>query len=349
MADIETPTPVVDLDRVDRNLRTMQDYCDRHGIALRPHIKTHKIPAFAQRQLALGAQGITCQKLTEAEIMADAGIDDILISYPLVGQGKAARLAALAPRCRMTVAVDNPLALATAADAARISGATIAVYVEFDSGMERTGVVSVAEALALAQQLQSCEGLAFAGLMTYPASQKTVGFVAEAKKHFADAGLDIPRISGGGTPKAFHTHELGCIDELRVGTYIYNDRATIGSGAVSLEDCALHVLATVISRPTPERAVIDCGSKTLTSDPAGSGITGFGAIIGYPDAIITRISEEHGVVDLSACAERPTFGDRLTIVPNHVCPVANLHDRITLARGDNVVGELAVSARGMTR
>ncbi|TNB46903.1 D-TA family PLP-dependent enzyme [Martelella lutilitoris] len=346
--DLDTPVPVADLAIVDANLKRMQDYCDEHGIALRPHIKTHKIVRLAERQLALGAKGITCQKLGEAEVMADAGIEDILISYPLIGPIKAKRLAALAKRAKMSVAVDSDVALETVASAAEMADAPIGVLVEFDSGLGRTGVVTVDEALALAQKVSETPHLSFDGLMTYPASEASVAFVKQARDAFAAAGLTIPKVSGGGTPNAFRTHEFGVIDELRVGTYIYNDRMMMGVGHAALEDCAFDVLVTVVSRPTPDRAIIDAGTKSLTSDPAGKGGPGHGLIREYPDAVIERLTEEHGMVDLSASAKKPEIGERLRVVPNHVCPVSNLHDSIVVVE-DGSVSEWRVDARGLTR
>tara|TARA_B100001778_G_scaffold200484_1_gene165535 strand:+ start:645 stop:1691 length:1047 start_codon:yes stop_codon:yes gene_type:complete len=344
--DLETPAPLVNLAIVDANLKRMQDYCDSHGIRLRPHIKTHKSIAMAKRQLALGGRGITCQKLGEAEVMADAGIDDILISYPLIG--KAKRLAALAARVRMTVAIDSEQALATAAEAAAIAGCPIDVLVEFDSGAKRTGVVRVEDALALARKVAETPNLTFAGLMTYPANENTVAFVNAARAAFDDAGIAIPMVSGGGTPDAFSVHTLGVIDELRVGTYIYNDRMMIGAGHAGLADCAFDVIATVVSRPEENRAIIDAGSKTLTSDPAGKGGSGHGLIRAYPDAVIDRLSEEHGMVDLTHSAAKPEIGEKLRIVPNHVCPVTNLHDAIWV-EADGEISEWPVDARGLTR
>jgi len=348
--DIETPRPVIDLDRVERNLVAMQAYCDAHGLRLRPHIKTHKMVAMARRQLALGAVGVTCQKLGEAEVMADAGIEDILISYPLVGDAKMRRLAALAGRSvKLTVAVDNAVARETVAQAADLASRTIGVYVEFDSGFARTGVRSAPEALELAGRIVEHPKLVFAGLMTHPASVAAVGFVHEARKLFAAAGIAIPLVSGGGTPGALRAHELGVLDELRVGTYIYNDRATVLAGAASLEDCALLVYVTVVSRPSDDLAIIDAGSKTLTSDGAGPNAVGYGLILEYPDAIIMRLSEEHGMVNLAGSLARPAVGDQLRIVPNHVCPVSNLHDSVTVERHGVVIGDWPVDARGMTR
>ena len=345
---LETPVPVIDLDRMERNLARMQAYCDRHGLRLRPHVKTHKLPHLARRQMELGAVGITCQKLGEAEVMADAGLADILVSYPLIGPAKALRLAALARRVRMQVAADNPMALETAAEAARAARAPVGVLIEFDSGNKRTGVTSVDEALELARAALAA-GLRFDGLMTYPSSAATATFAAAAKSAFAAAGIPIPHVSGGGTPGGWHAHEIEGVTEVRVGTYIYQDRATVGAGAAALEDCALELLATVVSRPTPDRAVIDAGSKSLSSDLVAPEFgAGYGLLPDYPDAVIERLSEEHGMVDLSACRGKPALGERVRILPNHVCVVSNLHDRVVASRGGEVVEVWPVAARGRT-
>jgi D-serine deaminase-like pyridoxal phosphate-dependent protein len=343
---LETPVPVIDLDVVGRNLSRMQAYADSHGLALRPHIKTHKLPRFAQAQVQLGAVGITCQKLGEAEVMADAGLDDILISYPLIGPDKARRLAALARRATMRAAIDNPLALETVALAGQEASRPIGVLVEFDSGMKRTGVTSVQEALALIAQVKAADGLRFDGLMTYPSSAATAEFVRAVK----EAGVALPMVSGGGTPRAAHAHEIEGVTEMRVGTYIYNDRTLVELGAAGLGDCALHVHATVISRPTESRAILDCGSKTLSSDliPRGAS-AGYGLLIDYPDAVIERLSEEHGMVDLSGCAVKPALGERVRILPNHVCVVTNLHNEVVVSRNGLVEDIWPVAARGLTR
>lgn len=350
ISDLETPVPVIDLDRVEHNLAKMQAYCDRYGLRLRPHIKTHKIPGFARQQLALGAGGITCQKLGEAEVMADAGLDDIFISYPLIGTAKAARLAELSRRAKMRVGIDNALALETVGEAARASNHAIGVLVEFDSGNKRTGVTTVSEALELAKKIQATPGLRFDGLMTYPSTAATVTFVAQAQRAFAQEGIPIAVVSGGGTPNAWAAHEIEGLTEVRVGTYIYHDRATVGAGAATLDECAFHLHVTVISRPTENRAVIDAGSKSLSSDGIDPAFgAGYGLILGYEDAVIERLNEEHGIVDLSRCAAKPVVGERLRIVPNHVCVVSNLHDEVAVSRGGELVGVWPVAARGKTR
>lgn len=345
-AVLDTPVPVIDLTIVERNLERMQAYADAHGLKLRPHIKTHKLPVFAQRQVALGAVGITCQKLGEAEIMADAGLSDILISYPIIGAAKGARLAALARRARISVALDNPLSLETVALAAAEAGAAIGVLVEFDSGMKRTGVTSVAEALTLIKAVKGHPSLRFDGLMTYPLGPDTASFIAAVK----EAGVTLPIVSAGGTPTYAQAHTVAGVTELRVGTYIYNDMMMVDAGAAQLSDCALTVHATVISRPEDGRAVLDCGSKTLSSDlRRGGREAGYGFLPDYPDAVIDRLSEEHGMVDLSRSTARPALGERVRIIPNHVCVVTNLHESVVVTRGGQVEGVWTIPARGLSR
>jgi D-serine deaminase-like pyridoxal phosphate-dependent protein len=348
LSELETPVLTADLDAIERNVSRMQAYCDEHGLELRPHIKTHKLPELARLQLDAGAIGITCQKLGEAEVMADAGIEDILLSFPLIGEAKAERLAALAGRVKMTVVGDSAVVAEGLSPVLARHGVEVDFLVECDTGLGRTGVQSPEEAAELAELVEGLEGLRFAGLMTYPSLPETAAWLQAARKAVEARGLSVERISGGGTPTAERTHELGVIDELRVGTYIYGDRASIVNGSVPLESCALRVVATVVSRPTRERAIIDAGSKTLTSDPA-LGATGHGLLVEFPEAEVYALNEEHGYVDVSRCDPAPAIGDRVTIVPNHACTTANMHDEIVMHRGGEVVETLPTAARGKVR
>ncbi len=348
LAELETPVLTADLDAIERNISRMQAYCDEHGVELRPHIKTHKLPELARLQLEAGAVGITCQKLGEAEVMADAGVEDILLSFPLVGSAKAERLAALAGRVKMTVVGDSAAVAEGLSPVLARQGVEVDFLVECDTGLGRTGVQSPEEAAALAELVDGLEGLRFAGLMTYPSLPETAPWLLAAREAVEARGLSVERVSGGGTPTAERTHELGVVDELRVGTYIYGDRACIANGSVPLDDCALRVVATVVSRPTRERAIIDAGSKTLTSDLAVDA-TGLGLLVEYPDAEVYALNEEHGYVDVSRCEPAPEIGDRVTIVPNHACTTANMHDEIVLHRGGEVVETLPTAARGKVR
>jgi D-serine deaminase-like pyridoxal phosphate-dependent protein len=348
LSELETPVLTADLDAIERNISRMQAYCDEHGVELRPHIKTHKLPELARLQLEAGAVGITCQKLGEAEVMADAGIEDILLSFPLVGSAKAERLAALAGRVKMTVVGDSAAVAEGLSPVLARQGVEVDFLVECDTGLGRTGVQSPEEAAALAELVDGLEGLRFAGLMTYPSLPETAPWLLAAREAIEARGLSVERVSGGGTPTAERTHELGVVDELRVGTYIYGDRACIANGSVPLDDCALRVVATVVSRPTRERAIVDAGSKTLTSDLAVDA-TGLGLLVEYPDAEVYALNEEHGYVDVSRCEPAPEIGDRVTIVPNHACTTANMHDEIVLHRGGEVVETLPTAARGKVR
>jgi D-serine deaminase-like pyridoxal phosphate-dependent protein len=340
-----TPCAVIDMDRVERNIARIQAACDAAGVANRPHIKTHKSPMLAQMQIAAGAKGITCQKIGEAEVMADAGIDDILISYNLLGEEKMARLAALQAQANMTVAADNAIVVADLPKAAAISGRTLNVVVECDTGRKRAGVETPAEAIALAREIAASKGLNFAGFMLYPTE---TGWV-EAQKFFDEAhGLDAAMVSTGGSPNLKNLGKLKGATEHRPGTYIYNDRMQVAAGVASWDDCALNIYSTVVSRAAPDRGILDAGSKTLTSD-TGGGLDGHGLILEHPEARIARFAEEHGFLDLARSNTRPNVGDVVRIVPNHVCVVVNMMDEVVMVRGDQIVGTLPVAARGKLR
>jgi D-serine deaminase-like pyridoxal phosphate-dependent protein len=347
---LDTPALTVDLDAVERNVRRMQDYCDEHGFALRPHVKTHKLPVLAQKQVAAGAVGIACQKLGEAEVMASAGLDDILVTFPLVGPVKAERLARLAGELTVGVAADSAEAARSLSEALSRHGATAEFLVECDTGFRRTGVQSPAEAAELARLVDSLPGLRFGGLMTYPTLDESGPWLREARAEIERAGLAVERVSSGGTPTAFRTHEIGGVTEIRVGTYVYGDRACIANGTVALADCALRVHATVVSRPTRDRAILDAGSKGLSSDRAAGADDGtFGLVVEYPDARIYALSEEHGHVDVGACSRPPEIGETVTIVPNHACGTTNMYDEVVAHRDGAVVDTWPIAARGRLR
>jgi D-serine deaminase-like pyridoxal phosphate-dependent protein len=350
VSTLDTPVATVDLDAVERNIARMQTYCDSHSLAFRPHVKTHKLPAIAHMQLEAGASGITCQKLGEAEVMQAAGIHDILLSFPLVGARKADRLAALAGEGTISVVGDSDVVAVGLSTALEAAGAEVGFLVECDTGFERTGVQTPDAAASLAELVASLPGLRFDGLMTYPTLPGTGPWLREAIAAIKERGLTVSTVSAGGTPGFFASHEVPEITEVRAGTYVYGDRSCIANASIPLEDCALRIRATVASRPTADRGILDCGSKTLTNDPAeGAPFSDHGLIVEYPEARIYALSEEHGHVDFSACDARPSVGDVLTIVPNHACGCTNLHDEVVVHRTGRIVGVWPVAARGKLR
>jgi D-serine deaminase-like pyridoxal phosphate-dependent protein len=347
-ATLETPVLTIDLDRVEQNIASMQSYCDAHRLAFRPHVKTHKLPEIARMQLDAGAVGITCQKLGEAEVMVDAGFDDVLVTFPLVGPQKAQRLAALADRVTMTVVGDSAVVAQGLSDVLAREGLEVDFLVDCDTGFARTGVQTPEAAADLAELVAGLDGLRFAGLMTYPTRSESGPWLREARVAIEGRGLRVEKVSGGGTPTARTTHEIGEVTEVRAGTYVYGDRACIANGSVPLEDCALRILATVVSAPTRDRAILDAGSKTLTYDPA-EGVSGYGLLVEYPEAEVFRLNEEHGYVDVSHCDPPPGVGETVTIVPNHACGTTNMHDEVVVHRAGEVVATWQVAARGKVR
>lgn len=344
---IDTPAVLVDLNIAEANVRAFQDYCDSHGLQLRPHIKTHKLPRLAEYQIEQGAIGITCQKITEAEAMIAGGdMRDILITYNILGQDKVARLRALSERVRLSVVADNAAVVEGLSAGFADAKTPLAVLVECNTGADRCGVETPAEALELASAINAAPGLRFAGLMTYPptggATQVTT-WLAEAKDLIEATDLTVEVISSGGSPDIWRAHQMPLATEYRIGTYIYNDRSLVTRGTCDWDDCALTVLATVVSAPSKTRAIIDAGSKVLTSDLLG--LDGFGHVLGHPDLKIDQLSEEHGRIT----SDQPTglrVGDQLRIVPNHACVVSNMLDHVTLMRGDEIIGAEPVAARG---
>lgn len=344
--DLDTPAVILDLDKVEANLRRAQAYADRHGLKLRPHIKTHKIPLFARRQVELGAVGITCQKLGEAEVMADHGLRDILLTFNLVGPAKMRRLVALARRVRLMVTLDNAVVAGELDEAMRQAGQVLPVLIECDTGGDRCGVQTPEEALSLARIVAHLGGLRLEGLMTYPAkgqTDETAAWLEAARAELARAGFGPPVISTGGTPDLYRAHRVACATEHRPGTYIYSDRSQVPA-AGELADCALRVVTTVVSRPTEDRAILDAGSKTLSSDTLG--LQGFGHVVEYPELAIAALSEEHGHVDCRHAQAKPRIGERVTVIPNHACVVSNLHDVVYAVRGERIERQLRIEARG---
>lgn len=346
IADIDTPAVLIDVDRARANIARAQAHAMAHGLRLRPHIKTHKLPFWARAQLDAGAVGITCQKIGEAEVMADAGITDIFLPYNILGAAKLARLKALHDRITLSVTADSAATVAGLAATFTDPSHPLPVLVECDTGMARCGVQSPAEAVALAERIAAAPGLRFGGLMTYPPAGKpheAIAILRATRDALAARGLGCAVISSGGTPDIWAADAEGLVTEYRPGTYIYMDGSLVARGAATPDDCALTVLATVVSHPTAGRAIIDAGSKALSSDTLG--LTGFGSVVGHPGTLVTGLSEEHGTLTL-ADSDRLAVGDRVRILPNHACVVTNLFDNVHLISGDAVVDVLPVAARG---
>jgi D-serine deaminase-like pyridoxal phosphate-dependent protein len=348
---LETPALVVDVARMERNLDRAAAYAREHGIALRPHIKTHKSPVLAREQLARGAVGLNCVTVPS----------DLLVMYPPVGAARAKRLAALAGRVRLSVALDSLAAAREMSRAATAAGSTVHVLVELDAGMHRVGVPDFAAAVNLGRQVESLPGLRLSGAAFYPGHVREhvsrhgphlaalAKFVAALRDEFAAARLPLEVLSAGSTPMIWETHLVPGVTEMRPGTYIFNDRTTAEIGACTLDDCALTVLATVVSTAVPGQAVIDAGSKALGREPIRGGAAdggGFGCLLDRPDVVVKSMSEEHGVLDLAASDWRPSVGDRVRVVPNHVCIVVHLADLVYGLRGDSAVTSWPVAARG---
>jgi D-serine deaminase-like pyridoxal phosphate-dependent protein len=360
--DLPTPALVIDAAIVERNLARMAEYCRAHGVALRPHAKTHKSLHMARRQVAHGAIGLTVAKVGEAQTMSQAA-RDVLVAYPALDWARTARLAELAGTVAVHVAIDSAFAADALDAAARARGTTIGVLVDMDVGFHRTGVQGPQAAAQLARHVASRRHLRFDGLMIYPghigvprgeapAQLKQVAAITEqAVAQLRDAGLPPPRIvSGGSTPTAMLTHLVPQCTEIRPGTYIYNDWNTASAGYCALDDCAARVMCTVVSDAVPGKIVIDAGSKTLTSDRLMTDPQqgGFGHVVGFPEARIVRLTEEHGEIDITRCPAPPKLGQRVWIIPNHICPCVNLQDRAWLKHGDEVELEpLPIDARGM--
>ncbi len=344
--DIETPAFIVNEARVLQNISKIQAHCDAEGLGLRPHIKTHKTVRFAKAQVQAGATGINCQKIGEAEVMADGGLDDILITFNILGASKLRRLRALAERITLRVVADNATVVDGLSKAFADADRSLRVLVECDTGAARCGVQSPEDAVALAEVIDNSPGLVFEGLLTYPATggqADVVDFMTTAKSALADRGIACPTVSSGGSPDMWQAETGGVITEYRIGTYVDNDRSLVARGTCTWDDCAGQVLATVVSRPTDTRAVMDAGSKALTSDLLG--LEGHGHVMGHPGASIIGLSEEHGVMEVPNDS-RLAVGDRILIVPNHVCVVANMFDNAWLQTEAGECEKLRTDARG---
>ncbi len=360
VADIDTPALLVDLDVMERNLRRAADYAGKHGLRLRPHTKTHKSPRIGRRQLELGAAGLTVAKVGEAEVMLDAAPADMLVAYPVIGRAKLQRLMAIARRARVTVALDSMAAAQQLSEAAQAAGVQVGVLAETDVGLGRVGVSPGAELLDLARGIKRLASLSFEGIAFYPGHIKDHGaagrealvalggLIQSILADFRREGIQARIVSGGSTPTLYHSHELAGLNEIRPGTYVYNDWNTVASGACTPDECAATLLVTVVSTARPGQIIVDGGSKTFSSDRlTGSGAEStFGHVVEAPEALFHKMNEEHGYVDVSECGRKFEIGERLRIIPNHICVAVNLHERVYGIRDGEVEEVWEVAGRG---
>jgi D-serine deaminase-like pyridoxal phosphate-dependent protein len=360
--DIDTPALLVDLEAMERNLRRVADYTRKHGLRLRPHTKTHKSPRIGRRQLDLGAAGLTVAKVGEAEVMLEAGPADLLVAYPVIGRAKLERLMAVARRARVTVSLDSMFAaqqLSEAAQAAGVHIAKIGVLAETDVGLGRVGVSPGTELLDLARGIERLAGLSFEGIAFYPGHIKDNGasgrealnalggLIQSILADFHREGIEARIVSGGSTPSLYYSHELAGLNEIRPGTYVYNDWNTVASGACTPDECAAVLLVTVVSTARSGQIIVDGGSKTFSSDRlTGSAESSFGHVVEAPAAVFHKMNEEHGYVDVTRCGRKFEIGERLRIIPNHICVAVNLHERVYGIRNEEVEEVWEVAGRG---
>jgi D-serine deaminase-like pyridoxal phosphate-dependent protein len=369
LGDLPTPAVLIEQSRVERNLDRMQAAARARGLRLRPHAKTHKSVTLARLQIGRGAVGICCAKLGEAEVFADAGIEDIRVPYPL-NPANAERVLALLDRTHLSFIVDHLDVARGWSRAIHGAGRTVDVLVKVDVGFHRCGIdPDAAGAKEFVVRVADMPGLRFRGLLSHAGhgygatSEAEVEAVAATEARVlrdlaalvGGDGVLVEEISVGATPTARYSLRQPGITELRPGNYIYYDRTQVGLGAAAWSDCALTVLARVVSRPAADRIVLDCGSKTLTNDLARAfgSAPGYGAVLQSLDAdtpdeglLVERLSEEHAVVKALGGESPLQPGDLVRVVPNHSCVVSNLMDAVWVVDGADVVDQLEVSARG---
>lgn len=358
---LRTPSVLIDKARAIRNLDRMQAEANARGIRLRPHTKTHKSPVIARWQIELGAVGICCAKLGEAEVFADAGFADIRLPYP-INPANADRVIALLDRTQLSFIVDHPAVARQWSEAMTKAGRTVDILIKVDVGFHRCGIdPDSRDALNLIRDIAALPGLRLKGLLSHAgqayhahsddelqtmarAEAQTMGDLAQRCRKM---GVPIEEVSAGATPPARFSMQQSAFTEYRPGNYVYFDRTQVTLGAATMDDCALNVLATVVSKPSRDRIVFDSGSKTLTNDGARgfAPAPGFGVVVGHDNLLIERLSEEHATVRVQDGATALEPGDRVRIIPNHSCVVSNLVDQAWLVDGESAE-PLPISARG---
>ena len=347
---------------MQKNILEMAGVARLSGVALRPHVKTHKVPAIARKQVEAGAVGITVAKVSEAEVMAGGGLADIFVAYPLVTEEKIRRAIALSRRIRLIIGVDSLEGARRVSAVAGTEEHVLEVRLEVDTGLRRTGV-PYETAVELASRVHSLDNVELTGIYTYRgavldgsptldlegAGLQEGGLMVSVADRIRSRGISVRDVSLGSTPTARHAAGVAGVTEIRPGTYVFYDRMQARMGACSPGDCAAEVVATVVSRPTGDLAVIDGGSKTFATDvqpgSAPLDLVGFGEVVGHPEAILERLTEEHGMISLRG-ESGLRVGDTIRIIPNHVCSTVNLHDTLYLTREDGTVEQVPVAARG---
>jgi len=361
----ETPYIFIDGAKMETNILKMAQVAKGNSVALRPHVKTHKIPSIAKEQLEAGAKGITVAKLSEAEVMADGGIEDIFIAYPLVTDAKIRRAIRLGRRVRLIIGVDSLEGARRLSAVAKAEDHILEVRLEVDTGLRRTGV-PYNDAVELANGIESLENLNLIGIYTYRGAVLGGSRTLELEKagleegrlmvslahRMREQGIRVDDVSLGSTPTVEYVAQVEGVTEIRPGTYVFYDRMQAHLGACSLDECAATVVCTVVSRPSEELAVIDAGSKTFATDvPPGVeplNLEGFGHIVGHPDVVLERLTEEHGMLALDRDCNLQV-GDTLQVIPNHICSTVNLHDEVYLVDEGDTVQKVRVAARGKVR
>jgi len=360
--EVDTPVLVVSEAILRQNIAGMAAFARSVGVALRPHMKTHKTPRIARLQLAAGAIGLACAKIGEAEVMVDkAGVEDVLLAYPTIGEPKMRRLVALMDRARIAVAVDSLAAAEMLSESMTRFDRTLDVVLEANTGQNRSGVTVGADAEAMALAVARLPSLELTGIMTHeghansaaPDEIEAIAIAAgKAMVETADAirshGIALPTVSVGSTPAALYTPTVAGVTEMRPGTYVFNDNSAFRYGRIGIDQCAARFVATVVSRAARDRCVLDAGSKSLAMD-LSRGHEGHGYVVGHPDVRIVKLSEEHAVCSLLEGISGFEIGDRVEIIPNHICPTVNLMNELFIVRDGEIVDTWTVAARGMVR
>jgi len=356
---LSTPYVHVDMDKLDKNLETMENRLENVGIDHWPHIKTHKSIEIARKQFAAGAKGITCAKLSEAEVFANAGIENILLAYPIVGQGKLARLQELAKKITVRTIADSLTVAKGLSKVGELAGNKIEVLIEIDGGSHRGGVQSGEDTLDFVKELLKLPGIEFKGLFTYVGQIYALATEEEVKQETAreakllienkelleSNGIEVEITSGGSTLSSYHAEQLKGISESRAGNYVFGDINAVTHGIYSPEDCALRICSTIVSIPLPGHATIDAGSKALTSDLSVAG-NNHGFIIGKPDVEIVTLNEEHGYLRFDPKKINVEIGDQIDIVPNHSCVIPNLNESVHAFKNGEYQGKINIDAKG---